>query len=466
VARATGATTVDGLARAVGAFGRVVGAAGRAVLFVPVRVARGTARVACATGATTVDGLARAAGAFGRVVGAAGRAVLFVPVRVARGTARVAYAIGAATVDGLAWTVGAFGRAARAAGGASIVELARGLGTIWRTAALAGAASVHGLSWAVSALWQAISAAGGVAAFGFLRILRTTDRAARVAGAAALGAGGHDSGSTTHVVRYVRYPLIRRPLLLGALVVIVAWPAVQLDRAQWRGVLQGWIPVLESAAGKHSVAPVPDVGSPGAGALHVQSEPTGAQIWLDGVLKGETPLALDRVKEGAHIVVLRHASGLVRTTVRVRARETADVLVPIYSGWFTAFATAELQILDGGVVVGTTESGRILARPGDHILEFVSERLGFRATRTIEVKPGDVTVLNIELPPAPLEIVAPPGAEIWIDGQPIGTAPLQVQSVAIGTCEVVMRHPVLGEQRQTITITYLTPNRIVFSPPS
>jgi len=422
VACATGATTVDELARAAGAFGRVVGAAGRAVLFVPVRVARGTARVACATGATTVDELARAAGAFGRVVGAAGRAVLFVPVRVARGTARVACAI--------------------------------------------GAASVHGLAWAVSAPWRAISAAGAVAAFGFSRMLRTTGRAARVAGAAALGAGGHDSGSATDVVRHVRYPLIRRPLLLGALVVIVAWPAVQLDRAQWRGVLQGWIPVLESAAGKHSVAPVPDVGSPGAGALRVQSEPAGAQIWLDGVLKGETPLALDRVKEGAHIVVLRHASGLVRTTVRVRARETADVLVPIYSGWFTAFATAELQILDGGVVVGTTESGRILARPGDHILEFVSERLGFRATRTIEVKPGDVTVLNIELPPAPLEIVAPPGAEIWIDGQPIGTAPLPVQSVAIGTCEVVMRHPVLGEQRQTITITYLTPNRIVFSPPS
>jgi hypothetical protein len=202
------------------------------------------------------------------------------------------------------------------------------------------------------------------------------------------------------------------------------------------------------------------------GALRVQSEPTGAKVWLDGVLKGETPLALDSVKEGSHKLVLRAAAGSVRATVRVRAGETADMTVPIFSGWVAAFASAELQILEGGVFVGTTESGRILIRPGDHVLELVSEPLGFRTTRTVEVKPGEVTALNIELPAAPLEIVAPSGAELWIDGQPIGTAPLPSQSVAIGTREVVMRHPVLGEQRQTTAITYRTPNRIVFAPPS
>jgi hypothetical protein len=130
------------------------------------------------------------------------------------------------------------------------------------------------------------------------------------------------------------------------------------------------------------------------------------------------------------------------------------------------FAPAELQILEAGVVVGTTESGRILVKPGDYVLDLVSERLGFRTTRTVEVKPGEVAVLNVELPPAPLEIVAPEGAELSIDGKSIGTAPLEAQSVAVGTCEVVMRHPVLGEQRQTTTVTYRTPNRVVFASPS
>jgi hypothetical protein len=183
------------------------------------------------------------------------------------------------------------------------------------------------------------------------------------------------------------------------------------------------------------------------------------------VKKGETPLALDHLKPGTHAMVLRDAAGSVRTTVRVRAGETADVQVPIYSGWLAIFAPAELQVMEGSVVVGTTESGRILVRPGDYVLDLVSERLGFRTTRNIEVKPGEVAVLNIELPPAPLEIVAPPGSEILIDGKLIGTAPLETQSVAVGTCEVVMRHPVLGEQRHTTTVTYRTPNRIVFASP-
>jgi hypothetical protein len=282
----------------------------------------------------------------------------------------------------------------------------------------------------------------------------------------AMRAGAHVFGSATPWVRHVRYPLVSRQFLFGAMLVIVAWPGLQLAGAQWHGILQPWIAGVESAAGKHRLAAKSNSGSPGAGALRVQSQPTGAQVWLDGAMKGETPLALEHVKAGAHTIVLRDASGSVRTTVRVRSGETADVQVPIFSGWLAVFAPAELQILKGNVVVGTTESGQILVKPGDYVLELVSARLGFRTTRTVEVKPGEVAVLNIELPPAPLEIVAPPGAEIWVDGQPIGTAPLPPQSVAVGTCEVVMRHPVLGEQRQTTTVTYLTPNRIVFASPN
>jgi hypothetical protein len=82
------------------------------------------------------------------------------------------------------------------------------------------------------------------------------------------------------------------------------------------------------------------------------------------------------------------------------------------------------------------------------------------------VKPGEVVALSIELPAATLEVVAPADAEILIDGQLIGTAPLAPFAVAPGTREVSMRHPTLGEQRQITTITYRTPNKVVFEPPN
>jgi len=479
-ALATGAATAHGLARAVSVLGRTLSVFGRAVSAVGavtlhglVRVARETARAAQATGAATAHGLARAVSVLGRTVSAVGRALLFVAVRVARATARAArataraaLATGATTVHGLARAARGTARAALATGATTVHGLARAARGTARAALATGAATAHVLACVARGMARAAHMAAAAAVLGSRRILRATGRAARTAGAVALGTGAYRFGSPAHVVGHVQYPLVRRPFLIGAVLVVVAVPGLQLTQTQWLGVLDAWIPVVESAAGKHILARVADVGSAGAGALRVQSQPTGAKVWLDGVLRGETPLALDRVKEGAHKVLLRDASGSVRTTVRVRAGETADVLVPIYSGWLAAFASAELQIVEGGVFVGTTESGRILIRPGDHVLELVSETLGFRTKRTIEVKPGEVAALNIELPPAPLEIVAPSGAELWIDGQPIGTAPVQPRSVAIGTREVVMRHPVLGEQRQTTTITYRTPNRIVFAPPS
>jgi hypothetical protein len=238
-----------------------------------------------------------------------------------------------------------------------------------------------------------------------------------------------------------------------------------LATPEGRGLLQFWIQDVESVAGKYGLAKVPVVVPPRAIALRVQSQPSGAQVWLDGTLKGKTPLALDYVKQGTHTVVLRHASGSVRTTVRVQSGKTADLMIPIYAGWLAVFAPVELQILEGGTVIGTTESGRFFVRPGNHTLELVSARLGFRTTRKIEVKPGEVAALNVELPPAPLEIVAPEGAEIWVDGRLIGTAPLEPQPVTIGTRDVVIRHRVLGEQRQTTTVTYGMPNRVVFVSP-
>ncbi len=496
-----GADVLHELESVLSGLGRVLSAGGRAMLGglaevgrTATLVARGTARVAYRTarcvpntaraafgvGAAMLRGLSWAVSRCGRAVGALGGVTGDGLVQVARGLARVvrgmtrgargtagaAYAVGVLMARGLAWLVGAGRRAGGAVGGAMAGGLAWLVGAGRRAGGAVGGAMLGGLAQGVrKATWVARAAGGAVAAAmpGAFRIVRTTSHAAWVGSAAALRATTRVFGAAIFSVRHARYPTIRPQFLFAALLAVVTWSGVQLAGAPWGGMLSPLITAVGSAAAKRNPAPVSLLASPGGGALHVQSEPSGAQVWVDGKLRGQTPLVLDRVKQGTHAVLLRHASGSVRTTVHVRGGETADMLVSIYSGWLAVFARAELQILEGDVVVGTTESGRILVRPGDHALELVNTRLGFRTTRNIEVKPGEVAVLNIDLPPAPLEIVAPPGSEIWVDGQLIGTAPIQIQSVAVGTCEVVMRHQALGERRQTTTVAYGTTNRIVFT---
>jgi hypothetical protein len=264
------------------------------------------------------------------------------------------------------------------------------------------------------------------------------------------------------MVRGLPWPAARY-LVLGAVVLLLGRPSVQLVKDGWRRVQLS----TASAQAADTAAPVAPARTAGTvGSVRVDSEPAGAQVWLDGALKGVTPLVVEQVKAGAHALTVRDASGTVKATVRVEAGETAEILVPIFSGWLAAFAPTTLQIFEGGVAVGTTEDGRILMKPGEHTLELVSAQLGYRAKHTVEVKPGEVAALNVTLPTAPLEIVAPEGAEIWVDGRQLGTAPLEPQAVAVGTCEVLMRHPVHGEQRQSTTVTYRMPNRVVFTTPS
>ena len=57
------------------------------------------------------------------------------------------------------------------------------------------------------------------------------------------------------------------------------------------------------------------------------------------------------------------------------------------------------------------------------------------------------------LPLGSLSINAEPWAEVWIRGEKIGDTPMANVPLAIGTHQVVLKHPELGERVQEVTIT-------------
>jgi hypothetical protein len=291
------------------------------------------------------------------------------------------------------------------------------------------------------------------------------------------------------VVRFAFLRGLRLAPIGGAILVIllaigIARPVWENARYAWRKVRLGATAATTAAtsaaksvatsalshASEASAAPVvtpakaaPSV-SPSAttGVARIESSPAGAEVLINGKRRGVTPMDVGGLKPGTYTVVVRSAEGSVRASVRIVAGEVADVLLPIFSGWVKPFASTSLQIYEHGVLIGSTDDDRIMTKPGEHDLEVVSERLGFKGTYKVEVKPGEVAALDVTLPPAPLDIEAPDGTEVWIDGKQVGTAPLGTLQVAVGTCQVLMRHQTLGERRQTTTVTYKTANRLVF----
>ena len=67
----------------------------------------------------------------------------------------------------------------------------------------------------------------------------------------------------------------------------------------------------------------------GTGALTILTEPTGAEISVDGEFVGRTPLTVRRVPEGRHEVVLVSGSWMYRQDVDVAARQVILVSVPV-----------------------------------------------------------------------------------------------------------------------------------------
>jgi hypothetical protein len=201
------------------------------------------------------------------------------------------------------------------------------------------------------------------------------------------------------------------------------------------------------------------------GRLEVASNPSGAQVALDGSAKGRTPLTLNDVHPGEHTVAISNGSETVNRKVSVAAGNTASVFASLgapdsAAGWVAFKTTATLQIFEGKRLVGTTAAERLMLPAGRHELEFVNTELEFRRSLSVQVGAGTTVNAAVELPSGSLSINALPWADVTIDGRSIGTTPLGNLAVPIGSHEIVWRHPQLGERRRTVAVPATTPVRV------
>ncbi len=228
------------------------------------------------------------------------------------------------------------------------------------------------------------------------------------------------------------------------------------------------IPVTISAGAEVSqYIELPQVAAT-LGQLQVRTEPAGAKVTIDGVAVGTSPMMVLDLAPGDHAVTLDSALGSVKQTVTIESGMTASLVVPLggasegapVSGWISVQSPIELQVYEGDRLLGTSRTDRIMVSAGRHEINIVNEALGYRASRVLQVAAGKIAPFAVELPKGTIALNAVPWAEVWIDGVKVGDTPIGNLSVAIGSHDVVFRHPELGEQRHTATVTLATAARL------
>jgi len=205
------------------------------------------------------------------------------------------------------------------------------------------------------------------------------------------------------------------------------------------------------------------------GQLQVRTEPAGAQVTVDGIPRGKSPVLVESLAAGEHAVALEGAGGGagVKQTVTVEAGMTASLVVPMTvaeaapaSGWIAIKAPVEVQIFEGKRLVGTNQSDRLMMSAGRHDVEIVNDTLGFHETKSVQVPAGKLAPIKLDWPKGTVAVNALPWADVWVDGDHVGETPIGNLSLPIGPHEFVFRHPDLGEQRYATTVSLKAPSRV------
>jgi serine/threonine-protein kinase len=203
-----------------------------------------------------------------------------------------------------------------------------------------------------------------------------------------------------------------------------------------------------------------------SGQLDVSSDPLGARVTVDGTAAGRTPLKVKGLAVGRHVVVVSDGTSSVNRTVDVTTGATVSMFISLAGPAVSATGTVaidsplELRLLEDGRLLGLSNGAPLVLAPGKHRLDFVNEGLEMRLSRVVTVEANKTARVPVPAPNGTIFVNASPWAEVNVDGRSVGVTPLGDVSVAVGTHEVVWRHPQLGERRRTVVVGAQTPLRL------
>lgn len=259
------------------------------------------------------------------------------------------------------------------------------------------------------------------------------------------------------------------------------------NRRRWLAAAS--ILVILTSAGVAGLKVVARGSAPALATLSVQSNPAGVPFFVDGIERGVTPATLT-LAPGPHVLELRRGTPRVIPLTLTAGADVSQYLefadTPIVeaapapaampapaatepattasgaplAGWVSARLPFTVEIRENGNLLGTTDADRLMLAAGQHELEFVNERLGYRATRTVQVAAGRVLTVSLQLPKGVINLNASPWAEVFVDGQRVGETPIGNLELPIGPHEVVFRHPQFGEKRHAVSVTAGSPVRL------
>ena len=202
------------------------------------------------------------------------------------------------------------------------------------------------------------------------------------------------------------------------------------------------------------------------GRVSVVTDPPGARVSVDGKARGTSPITVSDLTPADHKVTVTSDTGSTERTITVTAGGTASVMFSLprvsgpVGGWLAIAAPFDVEVVEHDDVIGSGGTSKIMLAAGRHEITLLNRSLGYQEARKVDVTAGKTMSIKIDPPKVNISVNARPWADVSLDGASLGQTPISNVQVAVGTHEMVFRHPQLGERRQSVTVTAKGPNRI------
>lgn len=195
------------------------------------------------------------------------------------------------------------------------------------------------------------------------------------------------------------------------------------------------------------------------GTVSLQSSPSGAEVWLDGQMIGNTPLTLHTRLASQQGSLEFRLAGLEpqRADLRLEPRQSGEVAVTLLAKLGTVQVRSEpsgAQVYLDGALAGTSPAALVNVNGGTHQLRLTLD--GYAAwTKEVTVKPEDNLTIEAALVglTGGLEVSSTPsGAKVYLDSQARGNTPLTLGDITPGEHEVRVSTGGYDDWQQRVTV--------------
>lgn len=195
------------------------------------------------------------------------------------------------------------------------------------------------------------------------------------------------------------------------------------------------------------------------GSISVSSIPSGAKVYVDGSYKGRTPLSIDGVLSGSHMVKVSKAGyndEIKAVSVGAGQIVNLDVVLRQLTGSIKVTSNpGGASVYLDGVYKGTTPMTISNVPIGSHIVKL--KKQGYNEVeKTVIVSASHTTTVSLQLLQQTGSIKVssnPSGASVYLDGAFKGTTPIILSNVPVGSHTIKLTKSGYNDASKTVSVS-------------